>query len=401
MTSSSNGARAGGGAVTTTTAANHPHDIVEVREPELTAAVRRALRRPHAAVGPWSAMPVAHPLGQPTTAGLFRFRGLAVDCTGVVPWSLFRKVIQSYRHWPLIDILPPELRDEAPAGTKWRYEADVYASDLSRVLPAGMRLPRVHRIEDLGDDRIALWMEDVVTLETRWDLPRFRRAARLLGRLDVRLTRADALPASASRIPGATTRLWHTGRVAIVLPALFADATWVHPLVAMAVDRRLRTDLVELAGRLPAVLDALDRLPHTLAHCDPSPQNLLVPADDPDGFVAIDWFLGGLVAVGYDLGQLLIGLAHSGELDPDELPAVHEAILTSYTAGLADEGMPVDEDLVRYGFDAAMVVRCAFTALPLELLDEPHPPTVEQAAEFTRRARLTRYLVDLGLALTS
>lgn len=273
----------------TTTATNHLLGTGgAASERGLIAAVRTALRHPHAAVGPWSVQPLDHGIGQPTTGGLFRFRGLAVDCTGVVPWSLFLKVIQSYRHWPLLDVLPPELRDEARAGTKWRYEADVYTSDLNRVLPAGLRLPRVHRIEDLDDDRVALWMEDVATHDTPWDLPRFGRAARLLGRLAARLTHTDALPASASRIPGETTRLWHTGRVAAVLPTLLADATWAHPLVAAAVDRRLRTDLVELAGRVPTLLNALAGLPHTFAHGDASPQNLLVPADDPDGFARTD-----------------------------------------------------------------------------------------------------------------
>jgi hypothetical protein len=113
-----------------------------------------------------------------------------------------------------------------------------------------------------------------------------------------------------------------------------------------------------------------------------------------DRFVVIDWSMGGLVAVGCDLGQLLIGLAHAGQLDIQLLPAIHDVILGSYTAGLAEE---VDEELVRYGFDAALVVRSAFTALPLERLAEP--PTDELAEQFAYRARLTRYLVDLGLSL--
>ncbi|TCN44593.1 hypothetical protein EV644_101270 [Kribbella orskensis] len=51
-----------------------------------------------------------------------------------------------------------------------------------------------------------------------------------------------------------------------------------------------------------------------MSYGDACPQNLLVPADQPDGFVAIDWTASGLVAAGDDLGQLLIGRAHSGEL---------------------------------------------------------------------------------------
>lgn len=164
-----------------------------------------------------------------------------------------------------------------------------------------------------------------------------------------------------------------------------------------AADPDLRRDLEALAARLPGLLDVLDGLPQTAAHGDACPQNLLVPADEPDGFVVIDWMPAGPVAVGSDLGQLLVGRAHTGELDVDDLAALHEPILTEYTAGLADEGLPVDEGLVRTGFDGALILRSAFTALPLERLHEP--VSAELAGLFARRTRLTRYLVDLGLDL--
>jgi len=69
-----------------------------------------------------------------------------------------------------------------------------------------------------------------------------------------------------------------------VLPLLERDELWAHPLVAGAVDGRLRADLRVLGTRVPKLLDRMDGLPHG----DASPQNLLVPADDPDTFVAID-----------------------------------------------------------------------------------------------------------------
>lgn len=181
-----------------------------------------------------------------------------------------------------------------------------------------------------------------------------------------------------------------------VLPALQSDATWAHPTMAAA-DRGLRSDMTELAGRIPAILDALTELPQLLMHGDASPQNLLVPADEPDTLVAIDWTLGGLAAAGDDLGQLLVGLAHAGLLDPTELPPLREIVVRGYTTGLAAEGTPVDEAVVRYGMDGGLVVRSALTALPLDRLAEPM--TAELAELVAARLRLTRYLVDLGLAL--
>ncbi|MEV6158959.1 hypothetical protein AB0L53_52390 [Nonomuraea sp. NPDC052129] len=64
------------------------------------------------------------------------------------------------------------------------------------------------------------------------------------------------------------------------------------------------------------------RLPHTLVHGDAGPMNLLVPADGSAQFVAVDWSWPHPAAVGFDLGRLLVGRAHTGELDPADLPAV-------------------------------------------------------------------------------
>jgi len=160
----------------------------------------------------------------------------------------------------------------------------------------------------------------------------------------------------------------------------------------------LRADLNRLAERIPALIARLKRFPQLLTHGDASPQNLLVPADRPDTFVAIDWSLGGLAAPGDDLGQLLIGHAHAGILDVAELAALRPTIVDAYATGLRAEGAPGDEATVAYGLDGGIQLRSTFTALPLDRL--AGPLTDELAAHLERRIALTRYLADLGLALT-
>jgi len=344
--------------------------------------------------------PVDYQVGSWATAELSRVRGLAVAGAESVPWSVFVKTLRSPRWLQLPDMLPAVPRQQvqamAAADRTWRHEADLYRAELDDVLPAGMRLPARYRIHEPNEDRIVEWLEDVPTVDVRWDRARFERAARLLGRLAVRLTRAASrLPGSVTRVPGDVLRLQFLERRLFSLPALAGDAIWTHPLISA--DPTLRADLHRLADRVPALLDTLDRLPQTFGHGDASPQNLLVPAADPDTFVAIDWSLLGPAAVGYDLGQLLIGLAHAGQLDVDVLAGVHDTVLPAYVDGLADEGMPVDRDVVRFGFHAALVVRSAFSALPLDRL--AGPPTSHDPAVVGHRVRLTRHLVDLGLAL--
>ena len=40
-------------------------------------------------------------------------------------------------------------------------------------MPRGMRMPAIHGVVELGDDRVAVLMELVVTDDSPWDLGRF------------------------------------------------------------------------------------------------------------------------------------------------------------------------------------------------------------------------------------
>ncbi|MCA2214335.1 phosphotransferase [Jidongwangia harbinensis] len=342
----------------------------------------------HPAAGITSRIRVDYPFGSPNTEGAVRLRhGAEV---------VFVKLLRGYRHWPLIGTLPPALRDQALASPLWHYEADVYSAGVGKLLPDGLRLPVVHAVIDLGTDRMAVVMENVEVTPAPWDAGRFARAARRLGRMNALLTRHDALPPTASRSPGYLTGLHYASRLQVAeLPALADARTWEHPLLAP--HTALRSALDRLAGHLPAVIARLATLPHLMVHGDFSPQNLLVPADRPDEFVVIDWSMGGLAAAGDDLGQLLVGLAHAGMLGAGDLPALHEILLTAYAQGLADEGAAVPEADLRYGFDGGLLLRSAFTALPLERLGEPLTTDLAELVE--ARLALTAYLCDLGPGL--
>jgi hypothetical protein len=355
---------------------------------------RGVLGDPAATVDRWWIDPVDYQFGTPITKGAVRVRGVAADARS---WSVFVKVVQAFRHWPMIDIMPPSLRQGALDTPLWRYEADLYTSRASELLPAGLRLPALHAVLDLGDDRIGIIVEDVAIADVSWDDGRFAQAARLLARMAVRLTKGDALPASGSRVPGGLSRLLYEGSLqTAVLPALADDRTWAHPLLTAWQDT-LQRDLAELASRIPALLEHLNRLPQLMVHGDASPQNLLIPAGEPDTIVAIDWSLGELAAAGHDLAQLLIGLAHAGQLPVADLARVRDIIIDAYLEGLAEEGYACDREQVAHGLDGALAIRSAFTALPLDRLNEPSTNELDNLLR--NRLQLTRYLCDLGLAM--
>ena len=363
---------------------------------DLTAVVRQAVGR-DVELGEWQVTPVGGAATAISTEAVLRVHGVARDGRTSLPWAVLVKVLRSARHWPLIEIVPATVRQDFIDSFQWHVEADVLASDLPGRLPPGLRTPRVFRIDHLPDDRVALWLEYVDVANVAWDRDRYARAARLLGRWAAR--NATTTPAGqhpARRASG--LRVMAAGPLARkVFPQLRQDSVWAHPLLAATADRSLRHDLLTLADQVPALLDRLDALPGATGHGDACPQNLLIPSEAPDTFVAIDISWQQPEAVGFDLGQLLIGRAHAGDLAVTALPDLHDAVVLAYWQGLRDEGCDADPADVRYGCDAAMVIRSGFTSLPLDQLLQP--PTPGLAAEVAQRAALTRYVLDVGLGL--
>ena len=130
---------------------------------DIRTVARSALNSPTAEVDGWWVEPVDYPYASPTTAGLFRCVGSATLSGSTVRWSVFIKLVRAWRHWPLFHVLPTSVQGLASRGTEWRHEADIYAHGLSGCLPPGLRLPHVHLVKGLGDDRLALVMEEVTS----------------------------------------------------------------------------------------------------------------------------------------------------------------------------------------------------------------------------------------------
>ena len=150
-----------------------------LEEDALTGVVATALGRPVTLAG-FTCVPVAYQPGSPATGALLRVSGTTGDGE---PWSLFLKVLHHPRHWPRIGDVPDEVRQQFLDQFPWRMELVAWAPGFADRLPAGMRVPRLYRLAELGDDRLAVWMEDVRVLDGAWDPPRFARAAHTLGGL--------------------------------------------------------------------------------------------------------------------------------------------------------------------------------------------------------------------------
>jgi hypothetical protein len=335
--------------------------------------------------GPLTLEPFPYAFGSPATAGLYRLRGPG--------WSWFGKVLQHVRHWPGLALLPPEHGEHFAATYPWRSELELWEEPYVSTLPEGLRPPELHGVVDLGDDRLAVWMEDVVEAPPVADLARFTRAARLLGRWNARCADPDIV-AGNGYPAGFALRFYAEQAVRLRgLGPLADDELWTHPWLADHAG--LRTRLRRLADEIPDMLDRLDGYVQCIPHGDASPQNLLVPADDPKTFVVIDVSFRTPHALGFDLGQLLVGLTQAGLVPASRLGDIADGIVTAYVAGLEEEDLAGQADAVRDAFVTVALLRSGFDSFLYGLLGSADPG---DRYAFDERVALCAFLTEQYVA---
>ena len=355
-----------------------------------------ALRDPGATVVDVEVVATGYPFTSIATGGLHRVTGTAAPADGRAErhWSAFVKVVHHPRHWPLLGMMPPQVAAEMTELFPWKDEIEARRQVLP-VLPPGLRVPDEYAVTDLGDDRVAWWMEDIDDDDDEWRDEDYARAAHLLGRLAVHRRPGD--PAgSAPFPPGFAVRKVVESRGAMLAGLLDDDALWARPVVAGAFDATFRRDLRRAVGTLPALLAEMETLPTALPHGDAAPVNLLRPRGEPGTVVAVDWGFRCQLPLGYDLGQLVAGEVERGRGDPTRLPALLEVVEDAYVEGLAAEGLEVPHETVHRGMICSSLgPRTLPGALPVEDLDGPD--TDQHAAYLRRRAGLGRWVLNLLL----
>lgn len=324
-----------------------------------------------------------------TTAGLRRYRGELADGTG---WSVVAKTLQPASQSELWDLVPEQFRATVLRNLDWHGEPRLYELGLDAHLPDGLRAPALYLVEH-DEHAITIWMEDVAD-HGSWTTERYRRAALALGRMAGRWPEARAKRELALRRRNLHDLFF--GKIThLDLKILAESSFWDSPPICDLADAQLRSDLFELAERMPALLDLAETLPHAMAHGDAAPANLLDPGDGD--LVAIDWSYGSCAPIGSDLSQLLAGRYDCGEASPDDLDALIPTIVDSFCEGLAAEGSRVTRKQVEAAFAIHLGVRTVFSLLVVEARGPMN------SAELTRlikpRAALARAGLDLCAAV--
>jgi hypothetical protein len=325
-----------------------------------------------------------------TTAGRYWVSGTAEVDGAPKSFRMFVKHIQSWARHPFFAMVPPEQREWAAASVPWRTEALAYRSDLRDRLPQGLVMPRALGVFDLDEDSNAVWLEEVPVVAHEWDLGRYAKAARLLGR---HATSAGVMELLDSVGHSMTIQTSHEGRLSMaVLPTLRDDRIWQHPLVAGAFDDDLRARLMEAAHRSAEYAEELSTRPIVASHGDACPNNLLARAGSDD-FVLIDYGFWGPGPIGYDLSQLLVGDVQIGRRTADDLADVEDTILPAYVEGMRAEGDTTPADVVRRSHALQLMIFTGLSCLPFEHLgSEPTPELHHLAAQ---RSGIARFSLDL------
>lgn len=352
--------------------------------------------------------PIALNWGAITTAGAWRVDVVGHADDRRVSQRFFVKLLRHPRLWPMLDLVPAGAsREEFVSRMPWKLELDLYRAGVGELLPPGLRTPTLHATREYDADQLAMWWEFIETRPSAWELADYERVAYLLGQLAARRRVGAAvnarLPSYCRDVePGGALRYYTEHRVLLgMAPQLRSGEVWRHPTLVQALaavgDPQLPADMVALLDRLPAILDVLQSLPQTYGHGDASPQNFLMPADSSAELVLVDWGFASPLPVGFDLAQLMVGLANMQLCPLEMLPSILEAILPAYKQGLAMEGYDADPAVLRTSVIGSLATRTALVALPFEILDRPHESQTDDM--WVNQLQLTRYLVDLAADL--
>ncbi len=177
-----------------------------------------------------------------------------------------------------------------------------------------------------------------------------------------------------------------------VIPMLHDDDVWRHPLIAATFGDELRDRLRAAAAEVPAYIEEVLALPHTAAHGDACPNNLLATTDSPD-FTLIDYGFWMPMPVGADLSQLLIGDVQIGKARaPATSPLATTPTWRRTSRAFATRAATIPEPAVRRAHALQMLMMSGLSALPVELLDQPPSPALE--AQVADRAAIARFCLD-------
>jgi hypothetical protein len=285
--------------------------------------------------------------------GVWRISGTARDDEGVHSWSLIRKGLHAS------DVF--NARDPT-SWNYWKREALAYQSGLLTDLPRILKAPQCYAVQDDGDERVWLWLEDIQESVPTWRLADYGLAAHQLGEFNGAYLCGFPLPKA---------ELWLSrGRVWSAAATLKSQLTQKDQLTQTPMGQYIFrgdsiTRLSHLWQEAKPLLQAFERLPVCFCHHDAFRRNLIF-RKTPEGMdetVAIDWAFLGFGRVGEEIGVTTAITIAFADLPASETPALHQAVFAGYVSGLRAAGWCGDVRQVRLGYLISAAIRMAVACL--------------------------------------
>jgi len=267
-----------------------------------------------------------------TVGAVFLVKGQALCTDGrVQPWSAVLKVQKFWGRFgdPL----------------SWRREFLMYQSEIFKLLPEGLSVPKCYSLEDKGSE-IWLWLEHLTGNHgENLCVADYTQVAHHMGRFQGTIT---------TNLPNET---WLSSRYTLVHYA--ADwGTGAIRWLQVGKERlrqltaEMEQEIWELWAKRDYYLDLLRTLPCTLTHRDLTPGNVFVSGEKTS---VLDWDCAGIGVLGEDMADLLAEALVYYDFDVLQAATLHEAIMAGYTSGLEASGWQGDKEDVR----VAMAVHLA------------------------------------------
>lgn len=360
----------------------------------LTPVVRKALQSSTVVPSSWDIQRLGYRATNPVTAGIYRVTGTAIDGAATLPWSVILKVLRN----PSAAMHSPDEADRK-SYDYWKREALAYQSGFLATLPPAVRAAGCFAVQE-KEGAAWLWLEDALDDPAEaWTLATYQATAENLG----------AFNAACMAIDGAwdqpwASRDWLRSWTYVKAPAgipLFKQLpdprAWQHPLLQGLVEPESGVRLARIFEERETLLEALDRMPQTFCHLDAQRPNFF-SRPDPDGqirTVAIDWAFAGIAPLGADVGQLFATAFFLDAVPGLSASELDAAFFAAYMRGVRAGGWDGDEQFVRFGCTATVVLR--WSHIFLDMIAFIHDPARYPATE-KRYKKPIQKVVEMRMA---
>ena len=364
---------------------------------ELTAALLepvlvRLLGDPSAKANSFKLLALKPGLGNPTSRGVYRVRGVAQTATGEQPFSLVVKHLADGK--PFMDASVPT------SWNYWRREIDLFESPIARRIPDGLGFPKYLGQSSLADGTALFWNADLGDLtKSKWTWEHCLTAARLAAELNsINIEDVASEPWLCSTMLAG----WIEFRGDYFVPVAPA-------VVACAKSQPDTAAAYEVWGsyldKHQLLADIVVGARSTFVHGDYNLNNLVPTANPDQPIIALDWQLAGVSGIGVDLASIL---NTTNELGVAEVTLERfEELCVEYTSHFnrMNPGHPVELNEVRLvvaamGYSILNTVAFFFVRPSLDVEVDEHSEGVRNLVkQFSTGPLMTyaRVLAELGV----